>query len=100
MWVGPPLFIANSTDESNKVAVPIYLCNWGACIYVSIFFIPFEFNYQEFLKIPGYLLLIGIPLFRGIPNNRGDGTFFSIPVLRNHGNWGPDNRGPPVFSKD
>ena len=61
------------------------------------FFIPFEFNYQEFLKIPGYLLLIGIPLFRGIPNNRGDGTFFSIPVLRNPGIRGPDNRGPPVF---
>ena len=32
------------------------------------------------------LVLIGIPVFRGIPDNRGDRTFFSIRVLQIHGN--------------
>ena len=42
------------------------------------------------------LVLIGIPVFRGIPNDRGDRTFFSIRVLQIHGNRDPDNRGPPA----
>ena len=42
------------------------------------------------------LVLIGIPVFRGIPNDRGDRTFFSIRVLQIHGNWDLDNRGPPA----
>ena len=59
-------------------------------------------EFHQIFSIPGNTRIIlstntnSITVYRGIPDNRGIGTFFSIPVWRIYDNRGSDNRGPPV----
>ena len=55
-------------------------------------------HYREFLEILGFFIVLtnSIPIYPGIPNNRGTRAFFNI-VLQIYDNRGPYNQGPPVL---
>ena len=58
-------------------------------------YVQWVLDYQEFIEIAGFLLVVhSIPVYRGILDNRGIGTFCSIPVQRIYDNRGPNNQGP------
>ena len=57
------------------------------------------FRFSAALLVPEILQQISIPLFRGIPDNRGDGMFYKSRYCEDRDNRGPDNRGLAVLLK-